>query len=158
MYFLWGTDKPIELSWVLNKRQWIMSRTVIVILIYHRHKPVCRRKFYKRNRIRQIYSWNTAELNNLIKIMFIMSVPKNIYEEIICIFQIQRLVFRIQRFTLISSKKWGCRYMSLLVHWILCVFKRMHFNVCSFQKLYLYGISVIFTAKWTLDSEYVRIQ
>jgi hypothetical protein len=39
MCLLWGTDKPIELSWVLNKR-WIMSRIVTVILIYHRHKPI----------------------------------------------------------------------------------------------------------------------
>jgi hypothetical protein len=41
MCFLWGTDKPIELSWVLNKTgRWLMSRIVIVKLICHRHKSI----------------------------------------------------------------------------------------------------------------------
>jgi hypothetical protein len=42
MCFLWGTDKLIDLSWVLSKKtgRWIMSRIVTVILIYHHQKPV----------------------------------------------------------------------------------------------------------------------
>jgi hypothetical protein len=36
MCFLLGTEKPIELSCVLNKR-WIMSRIVVIILECHCH-------------------------------------------------------------------------------------------------------------------------
>jgi hypothetical protein len=40
MCLLRGRDKSMEFSLVLNKTgRWIMSRIVIVMLIYHRHKP-----------------------------------------------------------------------------------------------------------------------
>jgi hypothetical protein len=35
-----GGSYSVELSFNLNTTRWVMSRIVIVILIYHRHKPI----------------------------------------------------------------------------------------------------------------------
>jgi hypothetical protein len=40
MYFLWGMEKCLDLSFKRKTKRWIMSRIVIVILTYHRHKPI----------------------------------------------------------------------------------------------------------------------